>query len=354
MKSFKSNYANTLYGLAEKKMITEDQLSNFLQRGVQVISPKLDFGLEHLARILPEIIIGASKDYINRMKIPYQSTSFVSANARVDGKGLYIYKLPAESSGGIISLFGGKRKIGDSTFAAVHRILLGYKAILVSAVNLIINKNKIWNWQFFGNHFKDSDPALYNDLIELENRWTNKMKVSSGPCHYIVVARSESTFKRLNIIEEYKRNRIDVLNPKNEISVVFLTNQDGYDYAVKHIPESDLVNYVITGRHFDIQGGLLSLRKNYNVNILLNDGGRQMSNSFRDAGFLAEERITIEPYPGENIIPEEIDPTSILGEDGIGLDGGEMKGTIRVQSIKIGSEQANVYLYPLDNAKILN
>ena len=122
MKSFESNNAKTLNILAENKMITEDQLSNF-NRGIRVISPKLDFGLEYLAKILPEFIIDASKEYIKRMEIPYQSTSFVSANAKLDGKGLYIYKLPSESSGGIISLFGGKRKIGHSTFSGSSDIV---------------------------------------------------------------------------------------------------------------------------------------------------------------------------------------------------------------------------------------
>lgn len=158
----------------------------------------------------------------------------------------------------------------------------------------------------------------------------------------------------MNIVDEYNRNKVKILDPQKGVSVIFLTNQNGYDYAVKHIRESDLVNYVITGRQFDIREAMISLRKKYNINILLNDGCRQMSNSFRDAGFLAEERITIEPYPGKKIMPDEIDPTSILGEDGIGLDGNEIQGSIRIQSIKIGQEHANVYLYPLDKVNILN
>jgi hypothetical protein len=51
--------------------------------------------------MLPEIVIGASSRYINKMKVPYQATSYVAANTRHDGKGSYIYKIPGKSAGGI-------------------------------------------------------------------------------------------------------------------------------------------------------------------------------------------------------------------------------------------------------------
>jgi hypothetical protein len=75
--------------------------------------------------------------------------------------------------------------------------------------------------------------------------------------------------------------------------------------------------------------------------------------TLKDDSLLAEERVTLEPYPGKNIIPQEIDPTSILGEVGLGLDEGEVQGAIRIHSTSIGDERANVYLYPLlDETKI--
>jgi len=75
-----------------------------------------------------------------------------------------------------------------------------------------------------------------------------------------------------------------------------------------------------------------------------------MSNSLRDLGILGEERVTLEPYPGSKFIPdpERIDPESILGVEGSGIDGSEIKNGIRIHSTKIGNEKANVYLYPLD------
>ena len=52
---------------------------------------------------------------------------------------------------------------------------------------------------------------------------------------------------------------------------------------------------------------MLTLRKKYSVDIMLNDGGRIMSNGVRDSGLLGEERVTLEPYPGNGLIPNEIE-----------------------------------------------
>jgi len=59
-----------------------------------------------------------------------------------------------------------------------------------------------------------------------------------------------------------------VLNPNNKIKVIFVTSQRGYDYAVKTIPESDLVNYIITGEEFVIYNAMLTLRKKYSIDIM--------------------------------------------------------------------------------------
>jgi hypothetical protein len=342
--SFESKYKNRLYSLLENKKITSEQLDHFIKRGITVIYPSRDFGLKSLGNVLPEIVIGASSSYINKMKVPYQATSYLAANTRSDGKGFYIYKIPRRSAGGILLLTGGKRRIGDNVFASTHRILIGFKAIIVSALNLIVNKNKILNWQFFGNHIKDSYSDIYEDLIKLQ-----KIIGGYSPFHYVVIARSERTFRTLRVAEEYQKNRISVLDPSNNIKVIFVTTQNGYDYASKIIPESDLINYIVTGKEFDIYNGMVHLRCKHNIDIILNDGGRQMSNGIRDAGLLGEERITLEPYPGNKIISGvwKLDPTSILGMSGMGLDGNEVYGTIMIHSTKIGEESANVYVYPL-------
>jgi hypothetical protein len=75
-----------------------------------------------------------------------------------------------------------------------------------------------------------------------------------------------------------------------------------------------------------------------------------MSESIRDNGLLAEERVTLEPYNSATL-KYEIDDTCILGKKGWGLDGSELKGSLLLDSIKIGYEWANVYVYPLNMYK---
>jgi len=338
-------YRDKLSFLANNGRISGSQLDHFLQRGVQLISPTSDFGLKSLGQIVRRILIGASEEYIESLKIPYQATSYIAAKADPNGDS-YVYKIPGKERGGVLSLSGGQRKLGDNVFASISRILLGYKAIMVSVRNLMINKHHIWNWQFFGNNFKKSDPDLYEDLVKLD-----QIRKRSTLC-YVVVARYANSMRTVNILEEYRKNNIAVLNPLNNIRVIFITSQSGYDYVSNTIPESDLLNYIVTGEEFDIYKAMVILRKKYDVNILLNDGGRYMSNGIRDVGLLGEERITIEPYPGIGVVPEELDPSSILGRKGIGLDGNELQGTILVHSTQIGQESANIYLYPLDDQRV--
>jgi hypothetical protein len=69
-----------------------------------------------------------------------------------------------------------------------------------------------------------------------------------------VIARSDAISKKLDIVEEYARHNIAVLDPKNEISIIFLTNQSGYDYASKTIHETEFIDY------FDIREAILKLK----------------------------------------------------------------------------------------------
>ena len=339
-----SGYKKKLSLLLDNGVISEDLYHHFINRGLNVISPSNDFGLDYLGEILPEIIIGASSDYINEMKVPYQATSYVAARTNQSGRGVYIYKINNKPGGGVVSLTGGSRKLGDSVFASTHRILMGSKAMMISADNLVINREQIWNWQFFGNVLRESNPRVYEDLIKLrENVAKNSM------FHQIIVARSDKTFRRLKLGDLYQKNQIKILDPKNGISVIFLTNESGRNYVSEFIPESDLVDYIVTGKEFDMYSAMNQVRRLYDIDLILNDGGRIMSNSVRDLGILGEERVTLEPYPGERFIPngDKIDARAVLGTEGDGIDGGEIKNAIRVHSTRIGNEIANVYLYPL-------
>jgi len=345
MASRASRFKKQLSLLLDNEVISEDLYRHFINRGLNVISPSNDFGLDYLGEILPEIIIGASFDYINKMKVPYQATSYVAARTNQSGKGVYIYKINHKPGGGVVSLTGGTRKLGDSVFASTHRILMGSKAMMISADNLVANREQIWNWQFFGNVIRKLNPEIYEDLIKLREK-----VVANTMFHQFIVARSDKTFRRLKLADLYLKNQIQILDPKNGISVIFLTNESGHDYASKLIPKSHLVDYVVTGKNFDMYSAMNQVRRLYDIDVILNDGGRIMSNSVCDLGILGEERVTLEPYPGDTFIPhsERIDPKSVLGIEGVGIDGGEVRNSIKIQSTKIGNEIANVYLYPLN------
>ena len=347
---FMMDYKNRLLKLVTNGMITEYQYTHFLNRGITMINPE-KLGLDHLSKFLPHIAIATSNNYVEKMKIPYQATSFVGAKIRPTLKSIYAYKLSGKPAGGVPLLTANRKALGDNLFASTHRILLGAKGILVSAANLMVNQTHIWDWQFFGNRLKISHRNLYSDLIQL-----NKKVNPSNTRYQIVTARSKGTFKKLNIIDNFEKRRIAVLDPNNGVKVIFVTNQEGYEYAAKKIRPSEAVEYIVTGKNFDIFEGMVQLKRHYGIDVLLNDGGRQMSNGLRDVGLVAEERITLEPYPGPKIFPslDEIDPTSIMAASGTGLDGGELEGTIRINSTPIGRERANVYAYPLDDKKVLN
>ena len=64
-----------------------------------MINPE-KLGLDHLSKFLPHIAIATSNNYVEKMKIPYQATSFVGAKIRPTLKSIYAYKLsgkPAEA-----------------------------------------------------------------------------------------------------------------------------------------------------------------------------------------------------------------------------------------------------------------
>jgi hypothetical protein len=354
------SYVSRLQQLLDSKKITSEHFNHFKSRGIEIIRPLQDFGLKSLGHVLPEIVIGASYKFVKRMKIPYQATSFLVANTKSNLNGWYVYKIPEQPKGGLILLSGGKRRFGDNIFASTHRIILGRKAILVSAVNLMTNKNNIWNWHFFGDHLKQINESLYDDLVKLEtimNRdddSTGNMK-SDSPHYYVIIARSESTFKKLEIVENYLQNKIAVLNPEKNIHTIFVTNKSGFEFASKRIEESSLVSYIDTGENFDLYQGMQVLRRRYGIDLMLNDGGRIMSDGVRREGLLGEERMSLEPFPGEDIFPSDkyIDPTTVAGSKGLGLDGSEIEGSILLHSTNIEDEKLNVYIYPLDERKVL-
>ena len=344
-------YKTKLYSLHKKNSITREQLDHFLQRGLQIINTKDQFQLDSLSRILPYIVVGASKSYINKLNIPYQATSYVAAET-YPGSGRYIYKIPGIKRGGVRQLTGGKRKFGDNLYASTHKILMGYKAVLFSIYNLIENREQTMEWTFYASHLQQSSPDLYEDLCKLND--IHKKQISSQ--YFIVVARNSESFQRSGIIESYLKNQITIFN-QSARKIIFLTDQCGYDYCSKVIKETNNIFYVTTGDTFNIRNGLSCLKKKYNINLILNDGGRIMSNGFKERGVIGEERITLEPYPGKEFLDSNNDDFLLedytLGIKGSGLDGSELNGALMAYSIKIKDESANVYVYPLDDKELI-
>ena len=350
-KNILDQYNEKLYSLQEKNIISPEQLDHFLQRGLQIINPSSNqFNLFSLAKFLPYIIIGASKDYIDKLSIPYQATSYVAAESSPNSD-RYIYKIPLKKGGGIHQLTGGKRKFGDNLYASTHKIIMGYQAVLSSIYNLVQNKKQTLDWKFYANHFRQSAPDLYEDLCKLNDIYSRQNSSLPSSPYFIIVARHAKSFQRSGIIDLYLKNQITIFNQTLR-KIIFLTDQSGYDYCSKVIKESDTIKYVTTGDRFNIRYGLSNLKKKYKINLILNDGGRIMSNGFKENGVIGEERITLEPYPGKEFLDfDNKDPLlqdCTLGIKGTGLDGSELNDGLLAYSIKINDEEkANVYVYPL-------
>jgi riboflavin biosynthesis pyrimidine reductase len=351
-KNILEQYNAKLYSLQEKNIISKEQLDHFLHRGLQIINPSSSNQLKlfTLAKFLPYIIIGASKDYIDKLSIPYQATSFVAAESSPNSD-RYIYKIPLKQGGGIPQLTGGKRKFGDNLYAAIHKIIMGNQAVLSSIYNLVQNKKQTLDWKFYASHFQQSSPDLYEDLCKLNDVYSRQnISLPTSP-YFIIVARHAKSVQRSGIIEFYLKNQISIFNQTHR-KIIFLTDQSGYDYSSKVIKESETIKYVTTGDKFNIRDGLSNLKKKYKINLILNDGGRIMSNGFKENGVIGEERITLEPYPGKEFLDfdnkEHLLQDCTLGIKGSGLDGSELNDGLLAYSIKINDqEKANVYVYPL-------
>lgn len=344
-KELAKDYYKKLDHLFENQKLNKITLNHFKKRGIQIYDTFKDLGGYHLSKLIPYVVVGASNEFVEKMNIPYQATSFIASQVFSQDSGIYAYKLSGVKGGGVQFLTGGSRKMGDNIFASLHRILIGNQAIIVTINNMMENHDQIWSWDFFGKHLIGY-PLIYDDLLHISKKYIDRSKF-----YFIISIRSIESIVRSNVIECYRNNKIAMLNPVNNIKVIIFTSSQIYEYISKYIKESDLISYIITGERFDNQTGLQILRKKYGVRYLLNDGGRRMSNSMRDDMLLGEERITLEPF-NPMTLNYKIDDDCILGKRGTGLDDSEVESSILLNSLPINYEKANVYLYPLDERKI--
>jgi hypothetical protein len=353
----RKEYFERLHFLFEKNLLNKKSLDHFQSRGIKVIDTLADLGCPKLSKVLPHVVIGASDSFVDKMCVPYHATSFIAAEAFSPNSGVYTFKLLGVKGGGVTILTGGSRKLGDNVFASLHRMLLGNNAIIVTVNNMMENHGQIWSWDFFGNHLKPDYPDIYDELLNLSKRL-----VKPDNFYFVISIRSFDSISKSGLLDFYKRNEIAMLDPKNKQKVIIMTNRSIYEYLSPIIKESELVSYLQTGgdndddnnNKFDMYEGLRVLRRNYGIKYLLNDGGRKMSESIRDEGLLAEERITLEPF-NPATLGYTIDDSCILGKKGLGLDGYELKKALLLNSTKIESdEHANVYVYPLDESKVFD
>jgi hypothetical protein len=345
-KDFIENYHEHLDFLYDEKILNEEKLYHFKKRGVQFFDTDKDLNCYHLSEILPYIVIGASNDYVDKMKVPYQATSFIAGEVYSQNSGIYAYKIIGKQGGGVQLLTGGTRKLGDNIFASLHRILVGNRAIMVTINNMIENRDQIWSWEFFGKHLLNKNALIYDDLLNLSNKFVDKSKF-----HFIISVRTFESINKLNFVELYNNNKIAMLNPENNIKVVIITTLQIYNFLSKFVKESSLISYIITGENFEMQTGLEILRKEFDMKYLLNDGGRIMSNSIRDFGILSEERVTLEPFNSATL-DYNINSNCILGKKNTGLDKSEISQSILLDSHSVDDEKLNVYIYPMDENKI--
>ncbi|MHA7646733.1 universal stress protein [Nitrosopumilus sp. S4] len=161
--------------------------------------------------------------------------------------------------------------------------------------------------------------------------------------------------KARSYLEKYEKNQIAIFNSEH-VKIIIITNDDGYDYVSPMINPDDQINYIVEtdeNGNIDIKKSLQSLRTDFNISRMLNDGGRQMSNGMKQLGLLGGERISYEPSPGDNYVPKIITDDMILGRDGMGIDGSAVKDSITVFSQKINTsrkESLNLHLYPMCNS----
>ena len=337
MTSFKAKLGR----LVSLGKITENEYRNFLLRGIQYQK----FGSKYpcLQEVFPDgIPVGASESFIDELEFPYQETSYVCASAGITYPRTYLYKTD-KTDGGVTDLAGGKRPIGDNLFASLSRIIVGAHAILVSADNLMANSNQIWDWNFFADNLKTNYNELYAETADFAQQ-----NSSSDPIQ-VILARKKSTFERLDFLDAYKKDKIAIFNSKK---VVILTNLEGYEHISKGMDGVEFISKTKPNGDIDIKECLKQLRKEFDIKKILNDGGRKMSCGMKCLGLLGGERISYEPYPGDNFLPNQVTNEMILGKDESGIDGSPIPNSIVAFSQKINieqEEQLNLHLYPMQN-----
>jgi len=351
------NFHNKLNTLLDNNHLSKTIYNHFKERGLESFSFKDYCSFYKYFPI--GIPLSVSEEYLNKMTVPDQNTSYVMAKAQKD-RPEYIFNIPGFEGGGVSNLTSGSRSVVDNLAATLSAIFFGYHATTITLGNWMANSTQVWKEGFFLVHLP---PKLKEEALAIKKKFFDHIGAPEEP--YLVVGiRSKSSLNNLFSSKIYKKKHVATLNPKNGIKMIFITSNDVKHAMLKELPESEHVSYIDTGEIYDIYKGMLSLRKYpYKIKKMLNDGGAEYSNHLVDLKLLSGQRITKMPWPGSGFIPENVVtdyPKSVLGYDGASeLDGSEIKNSIEVFSQEIPSqrqglkENVNVYLHELDEKKIL-
>ncbi len=91
--SIKKNYFDKLRLLFENNLLDYDAFTHYKKRSVKIYDTNRDLKCNHLSKIIPYIVIGASDEFVSKMSVPYQTTSFIAAESFSPNSGVFIFKL---------------------------------------------------------------------------------------------------------------------------------------------------------------------------------------------------------------------------------------------------------------------
>ena len=77
--SIKKNYFDKLRLLVENNLLDYRTFTHYEKRGIKIYDTNGDLKCNHLSKIIPYIVIGASDEFVSKMIVPYQATSFIAA-----------------------------------------------------------------------------------------------------------------------------------------------------------------------------------------------------------------------------------------------------------------------------------
>jgi hypothetical protein len=357
--SITENFHNILNSLLESNNYYFNKASykHFNNRGLEVFTFK---EYKNFDKYFPNgIPLSVSKDYLNKMKVPDQNTSYVMAKAQPD-KPEYVFNIPGKEGGGVSDLTGGLRSVVDNMAATISAIFFGYHATTATLNNWMANYGQVWKEGFFLEHLPTK---LRKEALIIKKSFFKEIDAPENP-YFVIGIRSENSLNKLLSSEPYKKKLMATLNPQNGIRMIFITSKPIKEFMIKEISESDHVSYIDTGEVYDSYKGMVGLRASpYKIKRMLNDGGAEYSNHLIDQNLVSGQRITKMPWPGPGFIPENIaekHPESVLGRDGASeIDGSEIEKAIRIFSQKVPSQRSglieyvNVYLHELDEKKII-